>query len=158
MNPIMKFIMSKKFLPVLFVLICGGLFLTYGVMGRGDRDNDNPKTKYEKILHNVGIVLEQGHYSPKKIDDKFSEEVMKKFVSDLDPDKYIFLQQDIDGFKKYENRIDDEIHGAPLQSFYAVSNVYLKRIDEVSASYQEILKHPFDFKKDESLQTDADKR
>ena len=55
--------MSKKFLPVLFVLICGGLFLTYGVMGRGDR-TDNPKTKYEKILRNVGIVLEQGHYSP----------------------------------------------------------------------------------------------
>jgi carboxyl-terminal processing protease len=45
-----------------------------------------------------------------------------------------------------------------LQSFDAISKVYLKRIDEVSASYQEILKHPFDFKKDESLQTNADKR
>jgi len=155
MNPIISFIMSKKFIPVLILLILGGLFIGYGVKGKSDAD---PRTKYEKILHNVGIVLEQGHYSPKKIDDKFSEEVLKKFVSDLDPDKYIFLQQDINGFKKYENRVDDEIHGAPLQSFYAVSNVYLKRIDEVSASYQEILNHPFDFKKDESLQTDADKR
>ena len=63
--------MSKKFLPVLLVLICGGLFLGYGVMGRGDRKDDNPKTKYERILRNVGIVLEQGHYSPKKIDDEF---------------------------------------------------------------------------------------
>jgi carboxyl-terminal processing protease len=155
MNPIISFIMSKKFIPVLILLILAGLFIGYGVKGKSDAD---PRTKYEKILHNVGIVLEQGHYSPKKIDDKFSQEVLKKFVSDLDPDKYIFLQQDIDGFKKYENRIDDEIHGAPLQSFDAISKVYLKRIDEVSASYQEILKHPFDFRKDESLQTNADKR
>jgi carboxyl-terminal processing protease len=157
MNPIISFIMSKKFIPVLIVLILAGLFIGYGVMGRSDNSND-PKTKYEKILQNVGIVLEQGHYNPKKIDDKFSQEVLKKFETDLDPDKYIFLQQDINAFKKYENRIDDEIHGAPIQSFYAVSNVYLKRIDEVAASYKEILKHSFDFSKDEYLQTDGDKR
>jgi carboxyl-terminal processing protease len=155
MNPIISFIMSKKFIPVLILLILAGIFIGYGVKGKSDAD---PRTKYEKILHNVGIVLEQGHYSPKKIDDKFSQEVLKKFEDDLDPDKYIFFQQDINGFKKFENRIDDEIHGAPLQSFYAISDVYLKRIDEVAASYQEILKHPFDFKKDEYLQTDSDKR
>ena len=73
-------------------------------MGRGD-GNDNPKTKYEKILRNVGIVLEQGHYSPKKIDDKFSKGVLDKYEDDLDPDKYIFYQKDIDDFKKYENII-----------------------------------------------------
>ncbi|MGN6249877.1 MAG: carboxy terminal-processing peptidase [Ginsengibacter sp.] len=148
--------MSKKFIPVLIVLILCGLFIGYGVMGKSD--SNDPKTKYEKILQNVGIVLEQGHYNPKKIDDKFSQEVLKKYEEDLDPDKYIFIQPDIDAFKKYQNRIDDEIHGAPLQSFYAISNTYLKRIDEVAASYKEMLKKPFDFTKDEYLQTDGDKR
>lgn len=154
----MNFIMSKKFIPVLIVLICGGLFVTYGVMGRGDRLNDNPKTKYEKILRNVGIVLEQGHYSPKKIDDNFSKEVLGKYEEDLDPDKYIFYQKDIDDFKKYEDKIDDEIHGAPLESFYAISKTYLKRLDEVSTFYKEILSKPFDFSKEETLQLDGDKR
>ena len=158
MNPIISFIMSKKFIPVLIILILAGLFVGFGVMGRSDKHNDDPKAKYQKILRNVGIVLEQGHYNPKKIDDKFSQEVLKKFENDLDPDKYIFLQSDIDAFKKYENRIDDEIHGAPLESFYAITNVYLKRINEVSDSYKEILKKPFDFNRDESLQTDGDKR
>jgi carboxyl-terminal processing protease len=158
MNPIMNFIMSKKFLPVLLVLICGGLFFTYGVMGRGDRGNDNPKTKYEKILRNVGIVLEQGHYSPKKIDDKFSKEVLGKYEDALDPDKYIFYQKDIDDFKKYESKIDDEIHGTPLESFYTISKTYLARIDEVSRFYKEILSKAFDFSKDETLQLDGDKR
>ena len=150
--------MSKKFLPVLLVLICGGLFVTYGVMGRGDHDNDNPKTKYETVLKNVGIVLEQGHYSPKKIDDKFSEEVLKKYEDGLDPDKYIFYQQDINDFKKYQDKIDDEIHGAPLESFYAISKSYLARLNEVAKNYKEILSKPFDFTKNESLQLDGDKR
>ncbi len=150
--------MSKKFLPVLLVLICGGLFLAFGVMGRGDKLKDNPKTKYEKILMNVGIVLEQGHYSPKKIDDKFSKEVLNKYEDALDPDKYIFYQKDIDNFKKYEDRIDDEIHGAPLQSYYAISKVYLTRVDEIAKMYKEILSKPFDFSNEESLQLDGEKR
>jgi carboxyl-terminal processing protease len=154
----MKFIMSKKFLPVLFVLICGGLFLTYGVMGRGDK-TDNPKTKYEKILRNVGIVLEQGHYSPKNIDDKFSKEVLDKYEEGLDPDKYIFYQKDIDNFKKYEGAIDDEIHGSTaLESFYTISKTYLQRLDEVAKFYKETLSKPFDFNKDETLQLDGEKR
>jgi carboxyl-terminal processing protease len=158
MNPIINFIMSKKFIPVLLILILGGLFIAFGVNGSTDKKNDDPKAKYQRILRNVGIVLEQGHYNPKKIDDKFSREVLKKFEESLDPDKYIFLQQDIDGFKKYENRIDDEIHGAPLESFYAISDVYLKRAAEISALYKEILKKKFDFFTNEFLQTDGDKR
>ncbi len=46
----------------------------------------------------------------------------------------------------------------PLESFYAISDVYLKRIDEVSATYKDILKKPFDFSTNEFLQTDGDKR
>ncbi len=150
--------MSKKFIPVLLILILGGLFIAYGVMGSSDRKNDDPKAKYQRILRNVGIVLEQGHYSPKKIDDAFSREVLKKFEENLDPDKYVFLQKDIDAFKKYENKIDDEIHGAPIESFYTISNTYLLRTDEISKIYKEVLSKPFDFNKNESLQTDGDKR
>ncbi len=150
--------MSKKFIPVLLILICGGLFVAYGVMGRGDRLSDNPKTKYEKVLKNVGIVLEEGHYSPKKIDDAFSKEVLNKYEDGLDPDKFIFYQKDIDDFKKYQNKIDDEIHGEPLESFYAITKVYLARLDEVAKNYKDILSKPFDFSKDESLQLDGDKR
>lgn len=158
MNKTMEFIMSRKFLPVLFLLIGAGIFLTFKTMGRGDKDNDNPKTKFEKILRNVGIVLEQGHYNPKKIDDNFSKEVLAKYLDDIDPDKYIFLQKDIDGFKKYETKIDDEIHGSELQSFYAISSLYITRLDEIMKSYKEILSKPFDFKTDESVVMDGDKR
>lgn len=150
--------MSKKFIPVLLILILGGLFIGYAVMGSGDKRNDDPKAKYERILRNVGIVLEQGHYSPKKIDDNFSREVFKKYLETLDGDKFIFLQSDIDALKKYEDRIDDEIHGQPLQSFYAISDVYLKRVDEADSLARMLINQPFDFTKDEYFQNDPDKR
>ncbi|MBA2249991.1 MAG: carboxy terminal-processing peptidase [Chitinophagaceae bacterium] len=150
--------MSRKFLPVLFILIAAGLILTFTSMGRGDGSNDNPKSKFEKILQNVGIVLREGHYNPKKIDDAFSKEVFKKFIDDLDGDKYVFLQKDIDALKKYETKIDDEINGEKLESFYAITNLYISRLDEVAKSYPAILSKPFDFTKDENVIMDGDKR
>lgn len=145
-------------MPVLFLFIAAGLFLTYTTMGRGDKLKDNPKSKYEKILRHVGIILEEGHYSPKKIDDVFSKDVYKKYLDDLDPDKYIFLQKDIDAFKKFETQIDDEIHGSRLESFYAISNIYTARLDEVSKIYKDILAKPFDFTINENIVMDGDKR
>ena len=49
MYNLMTFIMSKKFLPILFLLIGAGVFFTVKTMGRGDGTNDNPRTKNEKI-------------------------------------------------------------------------------------------------------------
>ena len=157
MQQIANFIMSKKFIPVILVLTAASFFIAFQSQGKNDGD-DNPKNRYSKILRNVGILLEEGHYSPKKIDDKFSKDVFKKFVDELDGDKNILLQSDIDGFKKFETVVDDEIHGAPVESFFAVNTVYLKRLNEVTLAYKTILSKPFDFTVNETVQMDADKR
>ncbi|MEP7109983.1 MAG: carboxy terminal-processing peptidase [Ferruginibacter sp.] len=146
--------MSKKFFPVFLVLTGTILFLAFQTQGR---DDDNPKSKNEKILRNVGMLLEQGHFSPRKIDDDFSKLVLKRFIADLDDDKTIFLRNDIDSFKKFETKIDDEIHGEKLESFYLISESYTRRLNEVSEFYKSILSKPFDFKKDETIILDGDK-
>ena len=146
--------MSKKFLPVLLVLTVASLFVAFKTQGRS---GDNPKTKNEKILRNVGALLEQGHYSPKIINDSFSKLVLLRFVKDLDEDKSIFLQADIDSFAKYENRIDDEIHGAKLESFYAIDDTYTRRLNQASTYFTDLLSKPFDFTKDENVLLDGDK-
>jgi carboxyl-terminal processing protease len=155
MQKIAQFMMSKKFIPVILVLTAASLFLAFQTQGISDRDN--PKSKYTRIIRNVGLLLEQGHYSPKTIDDSFSKLVLKKFVEDMDGDKNIFLQGDIDGFKKFENKIDDEIHGAELLSVFAISEVYIKRLKETAGLYGDILAMPFDFTKDETVVLDREK-
>src|SRR5450432_4543914 len=98
MLKIQQIIMNKKFFPVFLVLTGTILFLAFQTQGRAD----DPKSKNEKILHNVGQLLEQWHYSPRKIDDAFSKLVLKRFITDLDDDKTIFLQSDMDSFKRFE--------------------------------------------------------
>ncbi len=145
--------MNKKFLPVLLVLTIASFIIAFS---RGS-SNDNPKSKYEKVLRNLGLLLEEGHYSPKKIDDVFSKAVLYSYIKDLDDDKTIFLQSDIDSFQKYVNKIDDEIHGTKLESFYSISESYSRRLKEASQFYTDILSKPFDFSKNENVLLDGDK-
>ena len=150
-----KIIMSKKFLPVLLVLTAASFFVAFR---SNNHPIDNPKSKNEKILHNVGLLLEQGHYSPRKVDDDFSKMVLKDFLNDLDGNKFLLLKSDIDSFKKYEDKIDDEIHGnLPLESFYTIAGVFTKRLNEASERYISILDQPFDFTVDENVSLDAEK-
>lgn len=145
--------MNKKFFPVLLVLTIVSVFFAFS---KGS-NADNPKSRYEKVLRNIGLILEEGHYSPKKIDDAFSKEVLNRFIKELDDDKTIFLQADVDSFQRFSARIDDEIHGGRLESFYSISDSYSRRLNEASKFYPEILAKPFDFTKDESIIMDGDK-
>ena len=145
---------SKKSLFILLLLVVGG-GIFYAVQSSSTRKV--PTNRYERILVLVGEMLEEGHFSPKKIDDKFSKEVFAKFIKSLDPDKVYFLASDFEQFKKFETRIDDEIHGAKLESFYVINEVYKKRVEEASLIYKDLLQKPFDFNTDETYVDDYDK-
>jgi len=145
---------NKRNLPILLLILGGGVFVAFRTLGIGS----NPPTKYERILLNVGTMLEQIHYSPKAIDDKFSKEVFDKYMADIDAEKNVFLQSDVDALNaKYGTTIDDEILGtAHVQFVPAVTEVYKKRIAETEAIYKEILAKPFEFTKDEDFDQNYD--
>lgn len=146
---------NKKSLPVILLLLCAGLIVGFRSLGWG---GGNPPTKYEKILHNIGEMLSQIHYSPKKFDDNFSKEIFRKYLSEkIDQQKNIFLQSDINDLKKFETRLDDEILGGKVEFVPAVSVVYKKRILEAEQYYKEALAKPFDFTKDEVANFDSEK-
>lgn len=145
---------SKKSLFILLLLVVGG-GIFYAVQSSATRKI--PTNRYERILVLVGEMLEEGHFSPKKIDDAFSKEVFQQYLKSLDPDKNYFLAADIEQLKKFETKIDDEIHGARLESFYAINEVYKKRVEEVAALYKDLLQKPFDFNVDETYVDDYDK-
>ena len=144
----------KKNLPIVLLILAGGVFVAFRTLGF----KENPPTRYEKILRNVGEMLEDIHYSPKDINDDFSKGIFKKYLSEVDAEKNVFLRSDIEALRKYETKIDDEILGkAPVQFVPAVNEVYKKRIQETEVLYKEILTHPFDFTKDETVNLDYDK-
>ena len=149
--------LQRKNLPIVLLLFGAGLILAFRSLGFG-LGNGNPPTKYEKILHNVGEMLSEIHYSPKKIDDNFSREIFKKFLGEkIDDQKNVLLQSDIQQLKKYETKIDDEIMGGAVAFVPAVTEIYKKRLPETEVIYKDILAKPFDFTKDESANFNDEK-
>ena len=145
---------NKRNLPVLLLLLGAAIFVGFRSLGFG---SEPTPTKYEKILRNVGTLLGEIHYSPKKVDDKFSKEVFNKYLGEIDQEKNILLQSDIESLRKFETKIDDEINGAPIQFFTAFTAIYKKRLADVEGLYKEILSKPFDFTKDETVNLDYEK-
>ncbi|MBS1934315.1 MAG: PDZ domain-containing protein, partial [Bacteroidetes bacterium] len=147
--------MSKRNLPILVLVLGCGIFVAFRSLGFGGIQ----PTKYERILQNVGEMLEEIHYSPKDINDNFSKDIFKKYLAEVDVEKDVLLQSDVDALKaKYETTIDDEILGkSKVQFVPAVVDLLKKRIPETEAIYKEILSQPFDFTKDETINLDFDK-
>lgn len=151
-----KYLFSMKRIPVLIVMLAAGIFLAFQTLGKSV--NNNPPSKYEKILQIVGEILTQGHYSPKDINDDFSRKVYNKYFEELDPDKDIFLKEDMTALQSYSTKIDDEIKGAaPVQFFLEAGKLFDKRASEAASIYKDILSKPFDFTIDESIVTNNKK-
>ena len=145
--------LNRKVLPLVLVMIFAGVFWAFQSQG----ENGKSLTNQQKILTTLGSIIEQNHYNPKPINDNFSKEVFKRFIQTIDGDKNLFLEADIQSLKKFEITIDDEIHGAPIQFIPAINELYSKRIQEVSALSEEILKRSFDFSVNEEIVLDNEK-
>lgn len=146
---------SRKGLVLTALVLFGSLFIAFrSIYGT---DSNEKIAQQQKLLSTVGALLEQQHYSPKKINDDFSKKVFKAYLDQLDGDKSIFIASDINGLKKFETSIDDEIHGSGIQFQPAVSAIYEKRVAETMTFYKDILAKPFDYSINESVQLDGEK-
>jgi carboxyl-terminal processing protease len=156
MNKFIATMTNKKMLPIWAVVLLGGA--VFGVVGFTKRLNNIEEGKYEKILHRVGQFLQYGHFSPQKIDDKFSQKVFDKYLDVLDGQKLYFTQEDISSIAAFKNKIDNEIQGEKVVFFTEAGKIYSKRLLESQAIYTDLLSKPFNFNVKEQIELDADKR
>jgi carboxyl-terminal processing protease len=153
MKKIVNFMKRRKGSILLMAIVFGGLFFAF----TNNNSTDTSLEQKKKLLAAIGNLLEKQHYSPKKIDDVFSAEIFKKYLEEIDAEKNIFLQSDIESLQKFQKTIDDEIHGSSIEFVPSVDKIYSKRIAEVITIYQEILSKPFDFSINENYVSDATK-
>ncbi len=111
-----------------------------------------------QIEISVGRLLEQGHYSRKKLDDKVSQQLLKNYLEGLDYNHLFFTQGDVDGFTaKYATTLDDDILLGNPEAAYAMYDVYKKRVEVRAASVKELLKKEYDFKTDRMVEINRQK-
>lgn len=146
--------MRLKFIIPIVIIGAAAVVFTFEAFNK----NDNPPEKQDAVVVLVGQILKNGHYDPKKIDDKFSREVYHKYLDDLDKERKFFLQSDILYLNKYENQIDDEINGTePLDFLKDADSIYQERFLSAEKIYPQILSKPFNFDRNDSIQLDRSK-
>lgn len=139
--------MNRRKGPILIILLAiGALFFAFKT---NNFTHNQSLTKEQQLLTMIGVLLEKQHYSPKPLDDNFSKAAFKNFFDEIDEEKMVFLEEDIQKLKIFEDYIDDELRGSEIKFIPAFNLIYNKRIDEVIATYKKILEQPFDFTVDE---------
>ena len=130
-----------------------GLILVSGLVFGFNLKNEDPN-KDKLLIEIISYVLERGHYSPKELNNNFSEEVYQDYLTNLDGQRRFFLQTDINSFESYKYEIDDQIKNAELRFFDLTYTKLVERMDQVEGFYRELLEQPFDFSKKEEIDLD----
>ena len=115
------------------------------------------KEKEELLVNLVAHVLQRNHYSPADLTDNFSQKVFKNYINDLDPGKRYFLQSDYDEFASFELLLDDEVRDSQVRLFILSYERLEQRRKEAEKLFLEVIKEPFDFNKNEIINTEYDK-
>ncbi|HEY1038145.1 MAG TPA: carboxy terminal-processing peptidase, partial [Bacteroidia bacterium] len=109
------------------------------------------------ILDIVMSGLNNAHYSPKTIDDDFSEKFFDLHLKRLDYSKKFLIQADVNQLAAYKKQLDDEINNGTFKYFELSTELITRRIQEKESWYKEILSKPFDYAVDEEYETDGEK-
>ncbi len=150
----LQFMKNKILIPA---LILTGLAVFFSFRYAGGNDGESGEQEQKTILQTVMGIMDQGHFSPRPIDDAFSQSIYDKTLENLDYEKKFFFQSDIDGLAGYRNQIDDEIKGNSLEFYDKVNALFVKRVTEAEHYYKESLQKPFTFTANDSIQLDGKK-
>ncbi len=116
-----------------------------------------PTAQDERTARRVVELLEKSHMAKPTINDETAKKWCKTFLKDLDPQKYYFLQGDVDEFLPQATTLDDKIHEGNIDFARVVFDRFLKRSDERLVMIRGILQQKPDFTVDESMADDPEK-
>lgn len=144
----MNFIKNNVALAIIVLLVATASCSFTKDFDPGDKD------KEELLVNLISHVLERSHFAPADLTDEFSKEVFENFINDIDPGKRYFLQEDFQEFQGYEYLIDDQIRAGKVDLFNLSYERFLKRRTEAEKLFAEIIKEPFNFNRNEVINTD----
>ena len=111
-----------------------------------------------QVAITVGKLLEQGHYSRKKLDADASRRILETYLQNLDYNKLFFTQQDIDGFsQKYGTSLGDDLLLGNLQASKDIYAVFKKRVEDRVSNIHQLLKKEYTFDTNRTVSLDRRK-
>ena len=103
------------------------------------------------LLRAINMNLQNAHYDPIKVDDQFSEKAFELYIDNIDANKRLLLQSDIDKLSYFKTTIDDEIINGTYAFFDKSLEIIELRTDLTETFFEEILNQPMNFDKVENV-------
>ena len=103
-----------------------------------------------RIASTVGSRLGKYHYRQVELNNEISKIHLENYLNALDFGHMIFLQRDVDEFRKtYGTRLDDEIKFGKIRPAQIIFNKYIERLTQCQKLVDELLKKNMDYTKNE---------
>jgi carboxyl-terminal processing protease len=116
-----------------------------------------PDPRQVKTTVVINKVLERYHYRKMTLDDKFAAQILKNYLTALDPNRSFFLQRDVARFEGGVRRLDDNLKEGKLDTAFDIFRVYRKQVDERVAYALTLLDKGFDFSERDDYPFDRSK-
>lgn len=113
-----------------------------------------PEPIHESAGPVVAELLSRYHYNDLAVNDALSQAVYTDYFEALDPQRFYFLESDIEAFSDRAARLDDELANGELDTAFAIFTRYQERVRERSEQAIKTLNAPLDFDTDLSLELD----
>jgi carboxyl-terminal processing protease len=115
-----------------------------------DGSNDlQPDEKQSLVSRVVAQMITNNNYKKVRLNDSLSAVIFDRYLKSLDENHDYFLASDVDSFKQYREKLDDELKSGDLSDVFYMYNVFQKRyIERVKFSIAQLDKD-FDFGKND---------
>ena len=118
----------------------------------------NDDEKMSTIMVSVKNTLSYLHYSPKPINDAYSQQVYKQYFEMVDNSKRYFLQSDMAEFAQHKTKLDDYLNQGDLRFYKLTIDRLYQRVDEIDKITQDILSKPINLDEEETLLLEPKKK
>ena len=120
--------------------------LSYSSMASVVADEGTGAVDFHAVEATVGQILEQDHYTQRKLDSNMAKQILETYLESLDYDKLFFTQEDIDQIKnEYSSGLDDDILLGNLTSAKNIYEIFKQRVDQRVAKINELLTQRYNF-------------
>ncbi len=138
-----------------------GIILTqsYGTAMADTNTEGFVQTPEQKVTtRQVAALLDRSHYLNQPLDSKTGSEILSMYIDSLDPNHTLFLQSDVDEFKKkYADEFGARLKRGDLSAGVEVFERYRKRSNEYFAMASKMLKTDIDLTGDDTIVLDREK-
>jgi carboxyl-terminal processing protease len=94
----------------------------------------------------VGQLLEQDHYTQRKLDINVAKQILETYLESLDYNKLFFTQEDVDQISnEYGSGLDDDILLGNLTPAKNIYEIFRLRVDQRIAKINELLTQSYNF-------------